>query len=78
MSKPFAIVTGASSGIGLELAAICAQQGFDLLIAADQPEIHAAADRFRNLGAETSVVEALISPPSVVSTNSGRRRIAVP
>ena len=58
MSKPFAIVTGASSGIGLELAAICAQQGFDLLIAADQPEIHAAADRFRNLGAETSVVEA--------------------
>jgi hypothetical protein len=25
MSKPFAIVTGASSGIGLELAAICAQ-----------------------------------------------------
>ena len=58
MSKPFAIVTGASSGIGLELAAICAQQGFDLLIAADQPEFHAAADRFRNLGAETSVVEA--------------------
>ena len=30
MSKPFAIVTGASSGIGLELAAICAQEGFDL------------------------------------------------
>lgn len=29
MSKPFAIVTGASSGIGLELAAICAQLGFD-------------------------------------------------
>ena len=58
MSKPFAIVTGASSGIGLELAAICAQEGFDLLIAADQPEIHAAADRFRSLGAETSVVEA--------------------
>ena len=58
MSKPFAIVTGASSGIGLELAAICAQQGFDLLIAADQSEIHAAAERCRNLGAETSVVEA--------------------
>ena len=27
MSKPFAIVTGASSGIGFELAAICAQEG---------------------------------------------------
>ena len=34
MNKPFAIVTGASSGIGLELAAICAQEGFDLLVAA--------------------------------------------
>ena len=44
MSKPFAIVTGASSGIGLELAVSCAQEGFDLLIAADRPEIEAAAD----------------------------------
>ena len=34
MNKPFAIVTGASSGIGLELAAICAREGFDLLVAA--------------------------------------------
>jgi short-subunit dehydrogenase len=58
MSKPFAIVTGASFGIGLELAAICAQEGFDLLVAADRPEIQAAAERFRSLGAETTVVEA--------------------
>src|SRR3954470_17681146 len=58
MSKPFAIVTGASSGIGLELAAICAQQGFDLLIAADRPEIHPAADRLRSLGAAVAVGEA--------------------
>jgi short-subunit dehydrogenase len=58
MSKPFAIVTGASSGIGLELAAICAQEGFDLLVAADRPEIHTAADRFRSLGSEVTVVEA--------------------
>ena len=57
MAKPFAIVTGASSGIGLELAAICAQEGFDLLVAADRPEIHAAAERFRQLGAATTVVE---------------------
>ena len=39
MSKPFAIVTGVSSGIGFELAAICAQEGFDLPVAADHPEI---------------------------------------
>jgi len=57
MSKPFAIVTGASSGIGRKLASICAQEGFDLLVAADRPEIHSAADRFRHLGAQTSIVE---------------------
>lgn len=57
MSKPFAIVTGASSGIGLELAAICAQQGFDLLVAADRPEVQAAGARFRSLGADVTVVE---------------------
>lgn len=38
-----AIVTGASSGIGLELAKCCAHNGFELLIAADEPEIHTAA-----------------------------------
>ncbi len=58
MSKPFAIITGASSGIGLELAAICAQEGFDLLVAADRPEIHAAADRFKANGAAVTAVEA--------------------
>jgi short-subunit dehydrogenase len=58
MSRSFAIVTGASSGIGLELAAICAQEGFDLLVAADRPEIRAAADRFRTLGADVTMVEA--------------------
>ena len=57
MSKPFAIVTGASSGIGLELGAICAQEGFDLLVAADRQEIQAAAERFRSLGADVTVVE---------------------
>jgi short-subunit dehydrogenase len=58
MSKPLAIVTGASSGIGLGLAAICAEEGFDLLVAADRPEIQAAAERFRRLGADVTVVEA--------------------
>jgi short-subunit dehydrogenase len=39
----FAVVTGASSGIGLELAKQFAQHGFDLLIVADSPKIHEAA-----------------------------------
>ena len=38
MSKPFAIVTGPSSGIGLELAAIYAQEGFDLLVAPEKAD----------------------------------------
>jgi len=35
--RPLAVVTGASSGIGYELAKQCAQNGFDLIIAADRP-----------------------------------------
>jgi short-subunit dehydrogenase len=33
----FAVITGASSGIGLELARIAAGEGYDLLLAADTP-----------------------------------------
>jgi short-subunit dehydrogenase len=55
--RPFAIVTGASTGIGYELARCCAEDGFDLLIAADEPEIHDAAARFRALGAEVDALE---------------------
>jgi short-subunit dehydrogenase len=43
MRDRLAMVTGASSGIGYELLAICAQEGFDLLIAAGRPEIFSAA-----------------------------------
>lgn len=76
MNRSFAIVTGASSGIGLELGAICAQEGFDLLVAADRPEIAAAADRFRQLGAHVDVVEADLATQEgvdkVVAAANGR------
>ena len=32
--RPFAVVTGASSGIGFELARVFVEEGFDLLITA--------------------------------------------
>jgi short-subunit dehydrogenase len=56
-TRPLAIVTGASSGIGYELAKCCAEQGFDLLIAADQPAINDAAQEFRALGAAVQAIE---------------------
>jgi uncharacterized protein len=57
-SRQLAIVTGASSGIGYELAKRCAEHGFDLLVAADQPEINQAAKDFQQLGVEVEAVEA--------------------
>jgi NAD(P)-dependent dehydrogenase (short-subunit alcohol dehydrogenase family) len=55
MSKPFTLVSGASSALGLELAAICAPEGFGPLVAADRPETQAGADRLRRLGANVAV-----------------------
>jgi short-subunit dehydrogenase len=57
-SRPFAIVTGASSGIGLELARCCAQAGFDLLIVADEPEIEQAASTLRASGVSVESLQA--------------------
>jgi short-subunit dehydrogenase len=55
-TRPLAIVTGASSGIGYELARQAAQRGYDLIIAADEP-LEAASQTFRDLGAEVEIVE---------------------
>src|SRR5262245_39176054 len=60
-SRPFAIVTGASSGIGLELARCCAHGGFDLLIAADEPQIAQAAKQLRALNATVKSVQVDLS-----------------
>ncbi|EWY41292.1 oxidoreductase [Skermanella stibiiresistens SB22] len=57
-TRPLAVVTGASTGIGLELAKVCATNGFDLIIAADEPEIERAASVVRPLGAAVEVVQA--------------------
>ena len=57
-TRQFAIVTGASTGIGLELAKCCARNGFDLLIAADEPAVNEAAASLRQLGASVDALEA--------------------
>jgi len=55
--RPFAIITGASTGIGSELAKRCAKEGYDLLIAADEPEIEQAAASLRAGGTEVQSLQ---------------------
>ena len=59
--KPLAVVTGASSGIGFELAKLAAQDGFDLVIAADRPEIVEAAQALRQHGAMVDEIRVDLS-----------------
>jgi uncharacterized protein len=56
-ARKLAVVTGASTGIGYELAIQCAKHGFDLVVAADEPEILAAADVFRREGVNVEALE---------------------
>ncbi len=52
-----AVVTGASSGIGLHLARLCADSGCDLVIAADMPEIEDAATELRGRGVQVDSLQ---------------------
>ncbi len=56
--RPLAVVTGASNGIGYELAKQFAQNGFDLLVTSAGPTIHEAAQAFQQLGARVEAVQA--------------------
>ncbi len=55
-SKPLAVVTGASSGIGRHLAVEAARRGFDLVVAADTP-LHEVCAELTSLGAQVEAVE---------------------
>jgi len=67
-SRPFAVVTGASTGIGYELARCAAEDGFDLVIAADEAEIHDAANRLRATGAHIQSLVADLATRTGVRT----------
>lgn len=55
--RSLAVVTGASSGIGFYLAKECAENGYDLLIAADSAELERAAEKLRLFGTNVQTVE---------------------
>jgi uncharacterized protein len=71
-SKPFAVVTGASSGIGYELAREFARNGFDLLIAAEDSEITNAAANIEVLGASVEPVQVDLASYDGVETLYGK------
>ncbi|GHF79179.1 short-subunit dehydrogenase [Amycolatopsis bartoniae] len=65
-SKPLAVVTGASTGIGRELAKQFAQHGYDLLIAAENPELDEAREEIARLGARVEAVRVDLAEPEGV------------
>lgn len=77
MADKFAIITGASTGIGFELAHLAAQDGYDLLIVADEPLINAAGADLQQHGTEVRSIEADLSTidgvDTLIAATNGRR-----
>jgi uncharacterized protein len=79
--RSWALVTGASSGIGKELALVFARNGWNLaLVGRDSDRLEESADAARKLGAETSVAAIDLAEPSAVealTTRLGERGIMI-
>ncbi|MBY4899063.1 SDR family oxidoreductase [Cupriavidus sp. AU9028] len=65
-ARPFAVVTGASSGIGYELARCCVSNGYDVLVVADEAAIDSAAASLRGPGTDVQSLCADLATPDGV------------
>jgi short-subunit dehydrogenase len=64
--RRLAVVTGASSGIGFELAKVFAENGFDLIVAAEDEELEPAARELNQIGRSVEAVRVDLSRPEGV------------
>jgi short-subunit dehydrogenase len=71
-TRSLAVVTGASSGIGFELAKQFAEHDFDLIVAAEDDAIHAAASELEALGVNAEAVQVDLSTADGVDRLYGR------
>jgi short-subunit dehydrogenase len=71
-TRSLAVVTGASSGIGFELAKQFAQHDFDLIVAAEDDAIHAAARELEELGVRVEPVQVDLAASDGVERLYGR------
>ena len=76
--RPRALVTGGSSGIGLELVKLFARDGYDVIVAADGDGVHEVADVVADAGVDVEPVQVDLRDPDGVerlyraATSEGR------
>lgn len=82
-NRPLALVTGASSGIGFELAKQFVEHGYDVVVNAEDDAIRSAAAQLARSGAQVEPVQADLTDPEqvdrlyAVATVTGRPLDAV-